>query len=153
MRPTAITYGIVAGLLAVTVQVFFGVRPPPAYGICVACHARDVVNWTTNHLLGTNWEVAPVSVITPVLTTIGLLVGASLAARRNREYRPVALGQHWRSLVLGALAITGALIAAGCPTRLVLLSAYGDILGLIAVVSVAIGIVAGTWLLRRGLVS
>jgi hypothetical protein len=36
---------------------------------------------------------------------------------------------------------------------LVLLSAYGEPLGVVGTTGVAAGIVAGTWLLRRGIVS
>ncbi len=152
MRPTAITYGVVAGLLAVGVQVFLGVKPPPAYGICVACHTRDVISWVVNHLFGTHWEIAPVSVAFPLLTTAGLLVGAFLAARRHGEYRSLSLGRHWRSFVCGILVMNAAIIALGCPTRLLLLSAYGEPLALVATAGVALGIIAGTLLLRSGVV-
>lgn len=151
-RITAVTYGVVAGLLAVGVQVFFGVKPPPAYGICVACHTRDVVAWLSNNLVGTQWEIAPVSVIFPLLTTIGMLLGAVLAAFRHGERRPVALGRQWRSFLLGVIVMNAAIIALGCPTRLMLLSAYGDYLAVLAVAGVVVGILIGTSLLARGLV-
>ena len=149
-RVSAVTYGVVAGLLAVGVQVFFGVKPPPAYGICVACHARDLVAWLVNHLAGTHWELAPVSLILPLLTTIGLLIGAYVAAVRNHERRKVALGGHWRSFVYGILVVNAGIVALGCPTRLLLLSAYGDVLALLAVAGLAAGILIGTTLLVRG---
>ncbi len=151
-RPTAVTYGIAAGLLAVGVQVLFNVKPPPAYGICMACHPRDLINWTVNHLAGTNWEVAPVSLTFPLLTTVGLLIGALLAARRHREFRWVSLGHGARSFVLGLLVMNAALIALGCPTRLLLLSAYGDVLGWIGVIGLGFGIVGGTLLLKKGII-
>ncbi len=151
-RPSAVTYGIAAGLLAVGVQVFFNVKPPPAYGICMACHPRDLVNWIVNHLFGTNWEIAPVSLTFPLLTTVGLVLGASFAARRHREFRWVSLGNRARSFVLGLLVMNAALIALGCPTRLLLLSAYGDVLGWIGVIGLVLGIVGGTLLLKKGIV-
>ncbi len=153
LRPNAITYGVVAGLLAVAVEIFLGVRPPAAYGICMACHTRDVVNWIANHVAGTRWEIAPVSATVPLLTTVGVLIGAFVAARRNHEYRPVALGHGVRSLVLGTLVVNAAIIAVGCPTRLLLLSAYGEPLGLVGVAGLVVGIVTGTLLLKKGLVS
>ncbi len=152
-RVSAVTYGVVAGLLAVGVQVFLGVKPPPAYGICVACHTRDLVAWLANNLVGTNWEIAPVSVILPLLTTIGMLIGAYAAADRNDERRRVALGGHWRSFLYGILVVNAAIVALGCPTRLLLLSAYGDVLALVAVAGVGVGILTGTLLLTRGIVN
>ena len=152
-RISAVTYGVVAGLLAVGVQVFFGVKPPPAYGICVACHTRDVVAWLSNHLVGTQWEIAPVSIPLPLLTTIGMLIGAFIAASRNGERRKVALGGHWRSFVYGILVVNAAIVALGCPTRLLLLTAYGDTLALLAVAGLVVGILTGTMLLARGIVN
>ena len=152
-RVSAVTYGVVAGLLAVGVQVFFGVKPPPAYGICVACHTRDVIAWLANHLAGTRWEIAPVSLTLPLLTTAGMLIGAYAAARRNHERRKVALGGHWRSFIYGILVVNAAIVALGCPTRLLLLSAYGDMLALLAVAGLVAGILAGTFLLARGILN
>jgi hypothetical protein len=152
LRPSAVTYGVVAGLLAVGVQVFFGVKPPPAYGICMACHPRDMVNWLLNHLAGTHWEMAPVSATVPLLTTIGIVIGASIAARRNREYRWLSLGKRARSFLLGLLVMNAALIVIGCPTRLLLLSAYGEVMALVGVAGLVIGILCGTWLLKKGIV-
>lgn len=142
---------MVAGLLAVGVQVILNVKPPPAYGICIACHPRDMVNWLINHLLGTRLEVAPVSQTLPLLTTVGLVIGASLAAHRNREFRWVSWGKRGRSFLLGLLVMNAALLVFGCLTRMVLLTAYGETLGLIGLAGAAIGIVSGTLLLKKGI--
>lgn len=152
-RPTAVTYGVVAGLMAVSVQVLLNVQPPPAYGICMACHTRDLVNWFANHLAGIRWEIAPVSTTLPLLTTVGVLIGATVAARRNREFRWLSLGRRGRSLICGILVINGAIVAVGCPTRLLLLSAYGEVLGLVGVAGVIGGIILGTLLLKKGIVT
>ncbi len=150
-RPTAVTYGIAAGLLAVGVQVFFSVRPPPAYGICMACHTRDMVNWVLSGLGIAHWEIAPVSVALPLLTTVGLFAGAWIAARRNGEFRVLLLGHRGRSFVYGILVMNAAILGLGCPTRLLLLGAYGEALALVAALAAAIGIFFGTQLLKRGI--
>ncbi len=87
VRVTAVPMGIVAGVLAVAAGAFFGVRPPEAYGVCMACHGRDLVNWTINLLAHTHLEVAQASLVYPVLTTIGVLLGAVLGARISGEFR------------------------------------------------------------------
>ncbi len=150
-RVSPIAYGVVAGLLAVGVQVFFGLEPPPAYAICITCHPRDMVTWLVNHIAGLNWEIAPVSAAVPLLTTVGLLIGAHIAARLNQELRPVSLGKGWRSFIYGVLVMNAGILVLGCPTRLLLLSAYGELLAVIAVVGVVIGIILGTLLLARGI--
>ena len=151
LRVSAIVFGIVAGLLAVGAQVFFGMEPPPAYAICMTCHPRDMINWLVNHVAGTHWEIAPVSATVPLLTTVGLFIGAHVAARRNQEMRRVSLGKRWRSFVYGGLVMNAGIIVLGCPTRLLLLSAYGEVLALVALVGVVIGISIGTLLLKRGI--
>src|SRR5437660_5112749 len=84
---TAVQMGIVAGILAVTAGAFFQVRPPEAYGVCMACHGRDLVNWMINALAHTHLTVAPASLVFPVLTTIGVLVGAVVGAATSGEFR------------------------------------------------------------------
>jgi hypothetical protein len=150
-RISAIVYGVVAGLLAVGVQIFFGLEPPPAYAICMTCHPRDMISWLVNHTIGLNWEIAPVSAAVPLLTTVGLLIGAHIAARHNHEVRPMSLGREWRSFLCGLLVMNAGLLVLGCPTRLLLLSAYGELLAVIAVVGVVVGILLGTLLLARGI--
>ena len=149
-RISATFYGVIAALLAVGVQIFFKVEPPPAYGICMACHPRDMINWIVNHIFGTNWEITPVSATLPLLTTVGVLIGAYMAAWRNGEIRQVSLGKGWRSFIYGLLVMNAAILVLGCPTRLLLLGAYGEVLALIGVVGVVIGITVGTFLLERG---
>jgi uncharacterized protein (DUF58 family) len=48
----------------------------------------------------------------------------------------------------GFLMINFGLILGACPIRIVLLSAYGNWLGIIGWVSVVIGVLVGTWALR-----
>lgn len=151
-RVSPIAYGVIAALFAVGVQIFAGVKPPPAYGICVACHTRDVVAWVANRLFDTSWEIAPVSVLLPVLTSIGMLIGAHVAARTHHEFRPVSLSSGLRSFICGIVVVNAAIIALGCPTRLLLLTAYGDTLALVAVAGVVVGIAAGTFVLARGII-
>jgi hypothetical protein len=147
-RITAVHYGIVAGLAAVAAEAFFGVTQPPAYGICLACHGADTLNWTLNHLIGTHLQVAAVSRNTPLLTTAGVIIGAVLAAARNREWRWIGTGSPLRSLALGAVIVICALTVLGCPTRLWLRLAYGDPLAVVAVAALMAGIAAGTAALR-----
>ncbi len=145
-------YGAAAACLAVGVQLFFGVTPPPGYGICVACHTRDMVNWILDHVAGMHWPVATVSITAPLLTAIGLLAGARLAAVRHGEARPVSLGRGILSFICGILVMNGAIAAFGCPTRLLLLTAYGEKMALVGVGGLVVGIAAGTLMLKRGVV-
>ncbi len=148
VRVTAVPMGIVAGILAVAAGAFFDVRPPEAYGVCMACHARDLVNWTLNALGRTHLEVAPASLVFPVLTPIGVLVGALVAAKRNGEFRWQNPESSWKAFVHGVLVMNFALLAGGCSFRLLLRTASGELLGLIGFAGMAVGVVLGTFWLR-----
>src|SRR5712692_97710 len=131
MRVTAVQMGIVAGVLAVAAGALFEVRPPEAYGVCMACHGRDLVNWTINVLAHTHLTVAPASLIFPVLTTIGVLLGALVGATGNREFRWQSPDSSLKTFVYGVLVMNFALLAGGCSIRLLLRTAAGEALGAI----------------------
>jgi len=148
LRVTALQLGIVAGLLAVIAGAFFEVRPPEAYGLCMACHARDLVTWTTNRFAGTHLAVAPASFVFPVLTTIGVLLGALLAATTSGEFRWSNPDNSFKTFLYGAIVMNAALIAGGCSIRLLLRSAAGDLLGVIGFGGMVAGVTLGTFWLR-----
>jgi hypothetical protein len=150
-RPNAVVFGVVAALLAVAAQMLFSVSHPPAYGVCMACHGQDATNWTLNRLAGTHFTVSGVSRATPLLTTLGVVLGAGLAAWRNGELRWTPPSLHLgsiRQVALGAVVMVCALVAAGCPTRLWLRVGYGEPLALVLVACLVGGVLAGTAALR-----
>src|ERR1700689_2011416 len=80
-----IVYGIVAAVLAGGAGQWGGVSPPAAYGLCSACHGRDLADWVLNHTEGTKLFVTAAGAKWPLLTVVGLVLGSNLAARRNGE--------------------------------------------------------------------
>ena len=148
LRVTATHTGIIAGILAVAAGAFFGVRPPEAYGICMACHGRDLVNWTINMVAHTNLEVAAASLLYPVLTTIGVLAGALLGARTSGEFQWRSPDNSVRTFFYGILVMNFALLAGGCSIRLLLRAANGETLGLLGFTGMAAGVIAATFYLR-----
>jgi hypothetical protein len=148
LRVTAAQTGVVAALLAVTAGTFFQVEPPQAYGICMACHGRDLVNWTVNAFAGSALIVAPASLVFPVLTTVGVLLGALAAAALSREFRWWSPENPLKTFVFGVLVMNFALLAGGCSIRLLLRTASGEALGLLGFGGMAGGVVLGTCWLR-----
>jgi hypothetical protein len=148
VRVTPIQWGIAAGVLAVAAGSLFGVRPPENYGLCVACHARDLVNWTINTLAGSHLTVAQASQVLPVLTTIGLLLGGLVGAWTSGEFRWRMPDQPLKMFVYGVLVMNFALLAAGCSIRLVLRAAAGEALGLIGLAGMIAGAAVATLWLR-----
>ena len=148
VRVTAVQMGIIAGVLAVTAGAFFEVRPPESYGICMACHGRDLVNWTINMLAHTHLTVAPASLVFPVLTTIGVLLGALLGARSSGEFRWQNPDNSFKTFLYGIFVMNFALLAGGCSIRLLLRAAAGETLGMFGFGGMVAGVVLGTLWLR-----
>ena len=150
--------GILIGFFAALIQaLIISVGGPEAYGFCVACHTRDLVNAIYNAFTGDNLGLAPISVATPVLTIVGVMIGGYIAATRNKEFKlkkskPVIYLLYF----LGGIAVLNfALILGACPYRAALRFAYGDLVALIGIISIAGGVAVGVLILlftmkRRG---
>lgn len=154
--------GLVAGFGAVVVQAFFGVLPPPAYGLCIACHMRDLVNWVVVRLWPVyglqapgvpKFEGALVSQVFPVLTVIGILGGAFLAAKVHGEFRPrvlkVSSQRPFWEFLTGMGVMCSALLMGGCPIRTALKVAYLDLTAMVALGMIFLGVIAGSELIKR----
>ncbi|MFA4875839.1 MAG: YeeE/YedE thiosulfate transporter family protein [Methanoregula sp.] len=140
--------GIAIGILAAFVQVLLvSAGGPEAYGFCVACHTRDVVNVAVNDVAGTKLAVAAISqnAILPVLTVIGVLIGAFLSAKAYTEFRTKsanAVSYIWYA-VGGLLFMIFALFMGGCPYRIGLRVGYGDVVAFIGLIGIIAGVLIG----------
>ena len=148
-RPKGLLAGAALGLLAVLASGLLSrAGAPPAYGVCVGCHGRDLLAG-----VGLGQWVGSSAVNGVVLTTVGLFLGAALAALANREWRRRPARSPVRSFLLGVLTMCAALLALGCTTRLALRAAYGDSLAVWSLAGAALAIagVAGgmVYLARR----
>lgn len=141
--------GLAIGILAALVQVLLiSAGGPEAYGFCVACHTRDVVNVAVNDIAGTKLAVAPISqnAILPVMTVVGVLIGAFISARHYQEFRAKAgtAGSYGRYLLGGLLFMIFALYMGGCPYRMGLRTGYGDAVAFIGIIAIIVGVLVGT---------
>lgn len=150
---SAIVYGIVAAVGAAIVGQWLGVSPPAAYGLCSACHGRDLADWILNHTEGTRLFVTAAGSAWPLLTVVGLVLGSFLASKRHGEFRSINLGGNIRQFFLGAAVMCVALFVGGCPTRILIRTGYGDVSALLVLAGIAGGIVLATlgmrWQARR----
>lgn len=161
MRITALIAGGILGFLAALAQAFFHVIPPPAYGICIACHMRDLVNWIAAHiypiygLTGGALKIpgSSVSYEFPVLTIVGILIGAGIAARAHKEFKWKTMRVGWQKPIpeffWGMGVIISALIFGGCPIRTALKTAYFDITAFIGLVMIFVGVMGGCELIKK----
>lgn len=149
IRVSALVFGIVAATVAVCVQVFGGFHPPQAYGLCVVCHTRDMINALFSRFA---WYGAPVSTVALkglILSPIGLLAGAAFMAILNGEWK-FRVGENvFMAPILGFVTMIAGLVISGCPLRLLLRTAYGDTGAMVSIVALVLGIFLATLILKR----
>lgn len=147
--------GVLIGVLAAFTQaVLISAGGPEAYGVCIACHVRDLVNGMTNIITGTNLALAPISknAILPVMGVVGIMAGAFISAKVHREHKiKKAFKKDYLLYFAGGLAVLFlTMIFGGCPYRAALRTGYGDLTALLFIIMMAAGVVTGTlYMLRK----
>ena len=136
---TVVLSGGLVGLAAVLLT-FFG--NPKNMGFCIACFLRDIVGACGMH------GAAVVQYVRPEI--VGLVVGAFIMSVATKEFRAKAGSSPALRFVLGMVVMIGALVFLGCPLRMVLRLAGGDLNALTATVGFAVGIWIGTIFLKKG---
>lgn len=145
--------GFVIGILAALSQaLLISVGGPEAYGFCVACHTRDLINDIINDIAGKSvLGLAPIAslAILPVLSIVGVFIGGFAAAKRNKEFK-IKKSPPLTYLIYflgGILVLCFALLLGDCPYRAALRFGYGDLVALIGIFSMAGGVFVGVQLL------
>lgn len=144
--------GAIIGFLAASLQYIASMTKPPAYGFCMACHARDLINGIINPIAGTNLGVAGIVTTIPTLTVIGVLLGSFVAAKIYKEFRiskPSSNITYLKMFILGLLIMNFALILSACPIRTSLRVAHGDIIALVGLLCIGIGAIIATIFLEK----
>ena len=144
--------GAIVGFLAASLQGIAVMVKPPAYGFCMACHARDLINSIINPIMGTDLGIAGVVTTIPTLTVIGVLLGAFVAAVLSKEFHftkiPSKLAMV-KMFVLGLLVMNFALILSACPIRTSLRVAHGDIIAVVGLLCIGIGAILAAVVLEK----
>ena len=144
--------GAIIGFLAASLQQIASMTAPPAYGFCMACHARDLINSVVNQLAGTNLGIAPIVTSIPTLTVICVLAGSFVAAIVFKEFRITkakSYVSYLKMFILGIFVMNFALILSACPIRTSLRVAHGDIVALVGLLCIGIGAILATVLLEK----
>lgn len=131
--------GIVIGIIA-SLLVFFG--NPANMGFCIACFIRD-----TGGALGLH-SAAPVQYIRPEI--IGIVLGSFALSLIRKEYSPRGGSSAMTRFVLGFFVMVGCLMFLGCPFRMIVRIAGGDLNAIVGFVGFALGILTGVFFLNKG---
>lgn len=127
--------GVIASLL-----VLFG--NPANMGFCIACFLRD-----TSGALGLH-SAAAVQYIRPEI--IGIVLGSFVLSLVKKEYAPRGGSSPMTRFILGFFVMIGCLMFLGCPFRMIVRLAGGDLNAVAGFVGFALGIVTGVFFLNRG---
>ncbi|MEW5933431.1 MAG: YedE-related selenium metabolism membrane protein, partial [Bacillota bacterium] len=118
-KKAVILAGIVVGLVGAGLA---WLGNPPNMGLCVVCFTRDAAGALGLH------RVSTVQYLRPEI--MGFLLGSCLAAAFGREWRARGGSSPVLRFFLGMAVAIGALIFLGCPLRMVLRLAGGDLTAL-----------------------
>lgn len=138
-KSTILLAGGVIGLLAAALVKFGN---PVNMGICVACFYRDIAGALGLH------RAEAVQYIRPEI--IGFILGAFLIAYANKEFKATGGSSPLIRFVLGFFVMIGALVFLGCPLRMILRLANGDLNALIGLFGYIFGIWVGIQFLKNG---
>lgn len=138
-KPGLFVLGALGGLMAVILAVLGN---PGNMALCIACFIRDIAG-------GMKLHTAPVvQYIRPEI--IGIVLGAFVVSLATKEYRSQAGSSPAIRFVLGACMMTGALVFLGCPLRMVLRMAAGDLNAYVALIGFVLGVGTGALFLKKG---
>ncbi len=131
--------GGLVGLIAVALVMLGN---PKNMGFCIACFIRDIAGGVGMH------GAAVVQYVRPEV--IGLVVGAFIVALIKKDFAPRGGSSPLTRFVLGFGVMVGALIFLGCPLRMALRIAGGDLNAVVGLLGFIAGILIGIVFLKKG---
>lgn len=132
-------FGIVAGLGAVLLALNGN---PGNMAFCIACFIRDTAGSMKFH------SAAVVQYFRPEVA--GIIIGSFLIALFRKEFRSTGGSAPAIRFLLGVIMMIGALVFLGCPLRMVLRMASGEIAAYIGLLGFIGGVGTGSFMLKKG---
>lgn len=131
--------GLIIGVIAAGLAYFGN---PKNMGFCIACFIRDTAGGLGLH------RAAPVQYIRPEI--IGIVLGSFGAALASKQFGSKGGSAPMTRFVLAVCVMVGCLMFLGCPFRMILRLAGGDMNALVGLVGFVLGILAGIVFLKNG---
>lgn len=138
-KKTLLLSGVILGVIA-ALLAYFG--NPKNMAICVACFIRDSAGAMKLH------QAPIVQYFRPEI--VGFVGGSFLIAIATKEYRSTAGSSPMIRFLLGVIMMIGSLVFLGCPLRMVLRMAAGDLNAYVALVGFVFGVATGSLALKKG---
>lgn len=142
MKNEKVTIGLVGLVIGMISVALVCLGNPANMGFCIACFIRDTAGGLGLH------RAEAVQFIRPEV--IGVVLGALLISLGRKEFSVRGGSSPMTRFMLGFLVMIGCLMFLGCPFRMVLRLAGGDLNALFGLVGFAVGILAAIFFLNRG---
>ena len=134
-----IATGLIVGAAAV---LLVKLGNPANMGFCIACFLRDIAGGVGMHAAGVVQYIRP--------EIIGLVLGAFIMSVAGKEFKARGGSSPVTRFILGFFVMVGALMFLGCPLRMVLRIAGGDLNAVVGLVGFIAGILIGIFFLKNG---
>jgi len=131
--------GVLTGIISLALV---SLGNPANMGFCIACFLRDTAGALGLHGGYMVQRVRP--------EVIGIIFGAFIIAIIRKEFSPKGGSAPVSRFVLGFAMMIGALIFLGCPLRMMLRIAGGDLNAIVGLLGFIAGIFAGVFFLNKG---
>lgn len=131
--------GLIIGIMA-SLLTYLG--NPQNMGFCIACFIRDTVGALGLH------QASAVQYIRPEI--IGIVLGSFICALIFKEFKPKGGSAPLTRFLLGFCAMIGCLMFLGCPFRMIIRIAGGDLNAIMGLIGFIPGILVGIFFLNRG---
>lgn len=133
---------LAGGIIGIIGAILMKFGNPGNMGFCIACFYRDIAGALGLH------RAEVVQYIRPEIS--GLILGAFIAALANGEFRSRGGSSPIIRFILAVFLMFGALVFLGCPLRMILRLANGDMNALIGLLGYIVGIIIGIQFLKKG---
>lgn len=133
---------IAGGIIGIISVALVLLGNPANMGFCLACFIRDTAGGLGLH------RAEAVQYIRPEV--IGLVLGAMILSLVRGEFSPRGGSSPITRFIISFFVMVGALMFLGCPFRMVLRLAGGDLNAVVGLIGFVVGILAGIFFLKNG---
>ncbi len=141
-KKKATQLGVAGGIIGILAVLSVKMGNPGNMGICIACFVRDIAGGLGLH------RAEVVQYIRPEV--IGIVLGAFIISLAKKEFKPKVGSSPLIRFIIGFFVMIGALMFLGCPTRMLLRLAGGDLNALLGLAGFIAGIGIGIVFINRG---
>lgn len=137
-KPALLVGGIILGIGAAILAVSGN---PGNMAFCIACFVRDIAGAVKLH------NAPPVEYFRPEI--VGLVCGSMIISLGTKEFKVTAGQSPLLKFFLGAITMIMALVFLGCPLRMLIRMAAGDLNAYVGFVGYVCGCGIGTFFLKQ----